>query len=310
MDKIISKKGFKKINLNSPSAGEKNKMKVNEVLIYIILPLLPLIVFWFIPMIVSFLLSFTNWDYISPSFDIVGLYNYKYIITSKGFYQALKNTLIFGLGTVFPTLCLGFFMSLLLYGKLKARETFQGFLFSPWITPMVAMSIVWSWFYRPEIGLFNQILDFFGIQGPNWLTDSSTAMIAVIIVTIWKQSGWAMLFYTDAFEKIPKDLFEVANLEGASVIDKIKYIFLPMTRTTTFFLAIINLISSIQAYDQISVLTGGGPAGSTRTLLYLFYQMAFERFDMGKATSVAIIIVIITGILSLILSKIRKGLEV
>lgn len=287
---------------------KRNSLNVPNFIIYILIPLLPLLVFWFIPMIISFMISFTDWDYISPKFNIIGLKNYSEILKSSEFWQALKNTILFGFGTVCPTLIFGFLMALIIEKVKKGKDIFQGFLFSPWITPMVAMSIVWSWMFRPSVGLINYCLKFLGINGPNWLMDSKYALIAVMIATVWKTAGWAMLYYSDAISKIPKDLFEVCNLEGANSLQKIKYIYFPLTIKTTLFLGIISLINSIQAYDQISVLTRGGPAGSTRTLLYLFYQMAFEQFNMGKATTIAIIMVIITGILASIMFYMQKKL--
>lgn len=274
----------------------KTRFDVKGYVLYLVLPLLPLILFWFIPMVTSLVISFTDWDYISPSFSLIGTKNYSSILTDTMFYSALKNTLVFGLGTVAPTLVLGFCLALLLDGYRRKKAVFQAFLFAPWITPMVAMSIVWSWMYRPE-GLFNALL---GTKIP-WLTSSKTAMLALIIVTIWKNAGWAMLFYADALSKIPSSLKEVGYLEGASTLQKIRYIFLPMTSGTTLFLSIISLINSIQAYDQINVLTQGGPAGSTRTLLYLYYQMAFEQFNMGKATALSLLIVILCGMLALLM---------
>lgn len=247
----------------------ERRLGVKEFFIYFFLPLAPLIIFWFLPMLASFLISFTNWNYVSPNFDLVGVENYKYILQDEFFWQALKNTLVFGLGTVVPVLFFGFVFALFLQGNFRGKLIYQGFLFSPWVTPMVAMSIVWSWMLRGDVGLINRCLAIFGINGPDWLSKENTAMLAVIMVTIWKNSGWAMLFYTDAMSKIPKSLFEVGELEGINIFEKIKYIYFPMTKGTTYFLLIMNLITSIQAYDQFSVLTRGGPAGSTRTLLYL-----------------------------------------
>ncbi len=307
MDKTEELKKIKQKDKTKRLYGAKD-LNFPSFLIYILLPLLPLLIFWFIPMIVSLLLSFTDWDYISPKFNVVGINNYIDILKSSAFWQAFKNTILFGLGTVVPTLIIGFLMALLLQNLRRGKEIFQGFLFAPWITPMVAMSIVWSWMFRPGEGLINYCLKLIGIDGPNWLMDSNTALIAVMIVTVWKTAGWAMLYYADAISKIPKDLFEVGDLEGASFFQRIKYIYLPMTMKTTLFLGIISLINSIQAYDQISVLTSGGPAGSTRTLLYLFYQMAFEQFNMGKATTVAMIMVVITGLLASLMFYIQKRL--
>ena len=293
--------------INLPAKTYKrDKMRPYEFILFVILPLLPLAIFWFIPMIATLVYSFTDWDYISPTYNIVGIRNYQDLLGSADFYQALKNTVVFGLGTVIPILILGFVFALLITSNPKAKSFFQSLLFSPWITPMVAMSIVWSWMFRPEVGLINSALASIGITGPAWLQDPKYAMVAVIIVTIWKQAGWAMLFYTDSMSKIPQGIFEVGDLEGANLWQRIRYIYLPFTKSTTMVLLIMNLINSIQAFDQISVLTSGGPAGSTRTLLYLFYQKAFESFNMGQATTVAIVIVIITAILAVMLLQIQR----
>ncbi|GIN72518.1 sugar ABC transporter permease [Bacillus sp. J14TS2] len=270
------------------------------------IPLLPLLVFWFIPMIVSIWLSLTNWDYISPSFDYVGIDNYTSAFTSEDFYQALYNTIFFGFWTVIPTVVIGLLLALLLRETLKGITFFRSLLFSPWITPMVAMSIVWTWIYEPEIGLLNQILGWFNLPQPEWLMSSDTAMWAVIIVTIWKNAGWAMLFYSDSLTKIPKELYEVSDIVGSSWFQKLRTIVIPLVSPTTLFLVIMSTIESIKAYDQIQVMTQGGPAGATRTLLYLYYQMAFEQFDMGQATAIANIIVVLTGILALSMFYVSK----
>ena len=202
----------------------ERRLGPKEFFIYFFLPLAPLIIFWFLPMLASFLISFTNWNYVSPNFDLVGVENYKYILQDEFFWQALKNTLVFGLGTVVPVLFFGFVFALFLQGNFRGKLIYQGFLFSPWVTPMVAMSIVWSWMLRGDVGLINRCLAIFGINGPDWLSKENTAMLAVIMVTIWKNSGWAMLFYTDAMSKIPKSLFEVGELEGINIFEKIKFI--------------------------------------------------------------------------------------
>ena len=160
----------------------ERKLGLKEFLIYFLVPLTPLIIFWFLPMITSILISFTNWNYVSPNFDVVGIDNYKSILQDEFW----------------------FIFALLLQGNIKGKVIYQGFLFSPWVTPMVAMSIVWSWMLRGDVGLINRILEVFGINGPEWLSNEKTAMFAVIMVTIWKNAGWAMLFYTDAMGKIPE----------------------------------------------------------------------------------------------------------
>ena len=271
-----------------------------HILLFLGIPLIPLIVFWFLPMLLSLFISFTDWDYISTDFNFVGSENYADVLTSRDFYQALINTVQFSFFTVVPTLVLGFVMALLLNRKIRGQAMFKSMLFTPWVTPMVAVSIVWSWIFEPTNGIVNQLLGFMNIEGPRWLTDSDTAMWVIIIVTVWKQAGWAMLFYSDALSAISKSLFEVADISGASFWQKLKTIYIPLVSPTTLYLFIISLIDAIQAYDQIDVMTQGGPAGGTRTLLYYYYQMAFERFDMGPATAIAMLILLICGVLSIL----------
>ncbi|WP_307728809.1 carbohydrate ABC transporter permease [Alkalicoccobacillus plakortidis] len=167
----------------------KQSINFTKLLIFVGIPMLPLVVFWFVPMAVSLWLSFTDWDYISPSYSVVGLDNYTSLLTSSDFYQALNNTFLFTVMTIIPTLILGLLMALLLHRKLKGSTLFRAFLFSPWITPMVAMSIVWTWIFEPDLGLLNEILGLLNLPQPAWLQSSTFAIWAIIIVTVWKNAG-------------------------------------------------------------------------------------------------------------------------
>lgn len=268
--------------------------------IFIVLPLVPLLIFWFVPLAVSFWLSTTDWDYISPVIESVGIGNYQTIMSSSVFHEVLKNTFVFTLWTVIPTIILGFLAAILVQQIDKGRSLLKTLIFSPWFTPTVAISIVWSWIFQPDIGVLNQVLGWFNLPQPAWLQSSEYAMWAIIIVTVWKGIGWCMLFYCDAIERIPKDIIEVCQLEGTGPWEMIKTVYLPYTSPTSLFLIVTTIISSLQAYDQIQVMTQGGPSGSTRTLLYYYYQLAFEQFDMGMATALATIILVITGLISLL----------
>lgn len=125
-------------------------------------------------------------------------------------------------------------------------------------------------------------------------------MLSVIIVTVWKSLGYAMIFYLSALEKVPKELYEASGMDGAKSWQRFRDVTIPSISPTTFFLMIITMVNSLQAYDQIQILTQGGPSGSTRTLLYMYYQLGFEEFNMGQATAVAIILIGITVLLSVI----------
>ncbi|MDH4421500.1 MULTISPECIES: carbohydrate ABC transporter permease [Bacillus] len=269
--------------------------------VFFLLPVgIPLILFWIIPNFISLGISFTDWDFMTNDFNFVGLENYFNLFTQDSFMQALLNTFYFGIGTVIPTIALGLGFALFFRKKFKGSALYQLMIFSPWVTPTIAVSIVWSLLYEPQFGVINKVLNFFGIPGLDWLQSSQTAMLAVIIMTVWKLVGWTMIFYIGALEKVPDSLYEAASIDGANAWQKFRYVTLPMVSSTTFFLVVVNTISSVQAYDQIKILTQGGPSGSTRTLLYLFFQQGFEQFDMGSATAIAFIILIITILLSVV----------
>ncbi len=265
---------------------------------YVLPALVPYAVFWLAPMAYVVYLSFTDWDFMNPAKPFVGWENYSNLLTDSKFYDALATTFLFALGNVLPSLLGGLFLALLLNRKLRGAAFFRTVIFLPWITPTVAVSIVWAWIYEPRVGLANTVLEWFGIGGLEWTRSPDTALLSVLIVTIWKGLGWTMVFYLVALQNIPESLHEAAMIEGANRRQRLMHITLPLISPTSFFLFLITTIDSIQAYDQINVLTQGGPSGSTRTLLYLYYESAFERFEIGEASSVAIVLILLLALIS------------
>lgn len=277
-----------------------NFRKVGSVWLFVLPALIPLIVFWIYPILRSVYISFTDWDYMSPTYNFVFLDNFIALFKDDRFYNALWNTLVFTVGTLVPTIVLGLLLALLMQKAFKGSGIVKFILFSPWITPTVAISIVWTWIYDPDTGIANAVLEFLHLPALQWIKSSETAMLAVIIVTVWKSLGYAMIFYLSALEKVPGELYEASGLDGAKSWQRFRDVTLPCISPTTFFLVIITMVSSLQAYDQIQILTQGGPSGSTRTLLYMYYQLGFEEFNMGQATAVAIVMIILTVFLSTI----------
>ena len=273
---------------------------LGAVLLFVLPALIPLFIFWIYPILRSVWLSFTDWDFMTPDYNFIWFKNYTSLLKDSRFYEALWNTLVFTAGTLFPTIIGGLGLALLLRRNFKGSGVFKFVLFSPWITPTVAISIVWTWIFREDGGLANQVLGLFGLPALKWISSSDTAMLSVIIVTVWKSLGYAMIFYLSALEKVPEELYEASALDGAKPWRQFLDMTLPGISPTTFFLMIITMVNSLQAYDQIQILTQGGPSGSTRTLLYMYYQLGFEEFKMGQATSVAVIMIVITVLLSLI----------
>ncbi len=274
--------------------------KAGSVALFVLPALIPLIVFWIYPILKSVYISFTNWDYMTPDYDFVFFKNYIKLFKDTRFYDALWNTLVFTLGTLIPTIAGGLLLALLLQKNFRGNGLFKFILFSPWITPTVAISIVWTWIYEPDVGIANAVLNFLNLPSLKWIQSSDTAMLAVIIVTVWKSLGYGMIFYTSALEKVPTELYEANALDKANAWQRFRDVTLPCISPTTFFLVIITMVNSLQAYDQIQILTQGGPSGSTRTLLYMYYQLGFQEFDMGQATSLAVVLIFITVLLSLV----------
>ncbi|ETP71080.1 permease component of ABC-type sugar transporter [Lachnospiraceae bacterium JC7] len=286
-----------------------NKTIPIKISLYILPACIPMLLFWFIPIFVTFGISFTNWDYMTELSRIrfLGVKNYISIFKDIRFYQCLLNTLAFTIGTVLPMMLIGFTLAQLIYSHKKEHPIFRILLFSPWVTPTVAISIVWIFLFDTDQGFLNQILSYLNVSKVPWLTSSKVALISVMLVTVWKSAGYAMVIFLGALHRIPKSLFEAASMDGAGTLEKIWFITLPEIRNTILFLIFTGTVSSIRAYDQIQILTQGGPSGSTRTLIYYFYQLGFEEFDTGKASATAIIILIITVSISavqfMILSK-------
>ncbi|WP_215402863.1 carbohydrate ABC transporter permease [Vibrio gigantis] len=281
----------------------KNRLKV---LLFTAPLLVPLFTFWLVPFGYSIYISFTDWDYISPDYSFVGLENYEYMVEDYEFIQAMLNTFWFSVGVVIPTIILGLVFAMLLHKNFKGSQFYRAVIFSPWITPTVAVSIVWSWVFETKSGLANHLLESAGFSAIPWLENGNTALIAVIIVTVWQAIGWTMLFYISALNKIPESLYEASLIDGCSSLTRFMKITLPLISPTTFFLVVVNIITAMQAFDQFQILTQGGPGGETRTLLYLFYQQAFERYEMGPAAATSLVIFLITGLLALINTYIGK----
>ena len=280
---------------------KKSRIKNAATAAVFVLPaLIPLFVFWLYPILRSIYLSFTDWDFMTPEYNFIWFKNYASLFKDSRFYEALWNTLVFTAGTLIPTIAGGLGLALLLRKSFRGSGIFKFILFSPWITPTVAISIVWTWIFREDGGLANLVMSLLGLPHLKWISSSDTAMLSVILVTVWKSLGYAMIFYLSALEKVPQELYEASALDGARPWRQFLDMTLPGISPTTFFLMIITMVNSLQAYDQIQILTQGGPSGSTRTLLYMYYQLGFQEFKMGQAAAVAVIMIIITVLLSYI----------
>ena len=294
------------MSVKSAPRGKLKKGELKWAILFSAPAMIPMIVFWIYPIFRSLMISLTDWDYISPTYNIVWFENYASIFDSSGFFKALGVTVLFALYTVIPAMVIGLALALVFQKRFPGRSVYRAMLFSPWVTPTVAISIVWIWLFNVDNGLLNRVLSSLGLPTSKWISSRDSALMSVSLVTVWKSLGYTMIFYASALEKVPRQLYEAASIDGANGWQKFKAITFPGISPTTFFLSVMMMISSLQAYDQIQILTQGGPTGSTRTLLYMYYQLGFEEFKMSQATATAVIMILITAGLSLIQFKVSE----
>ena len=251
------------------------------------------IVFFFVPLIWSIVGSFYKWNPLIGTMDFIGLKNYIKVFASPIFKQSLKNTLLYaGVSVVLRTV-LGLLFAVSIVSICKGRNVIQSLYFLPVIMPIVAIAIVWKWIYHPRVGLLNFILAAFGFGGASWLSDASLAMPAIIVMTVWKDIGYAIIIYIVAYLNIPKILYEASMLDGANERQKFFSITIPLLRPITIFIVITSLISYFQSFVPIFIMTKGGPGNTTNVLSYLIFNEAFKKYNFGYASALAVILFII-----------------
>jgi multiple sugar transport system permease protein/sn-glycerol 3-phosphate transport system permease protein len=250
-------------------------------------------IFTYWPLVYSGYLSLMRWDMISPTKTWVGLDNYSYLLRDDTFHLVLKNTFVFTTGAVGGSLFLGLLIALLLNQPLRMRDGARAVVFAPTLLSGAAISIVWVYIFDPRYGLMRQILDPFGIPSPTWLRDPTWAMVAVIIVYIWKNVGFAAVIFLAGLQTIPKDLYEAAKVDGAGAFNRFRNVTLPMLSPISFFLLVTSILNTFQAFDIIQVMTQGGPVDGTNTLIYYTYEQGFVAFVAGRAAAASLILFVI-----------------
>ena len=264
--------------------------------------------FYILPVLSSLVLSFTQWDLLTP-IKWVGFGNYFAIFSDAVVLQALRNTLLFILGYLPSVVILGLGLALLLNRKLKGRTVFRAIYFVPVVTSWVAVSLIWKWLLNPQYGLINFGLSLIGIKGPGWLFDPHWAMAGVIMTTVWKDIGFVTVIYLAGLQEIPEQLFEAADMDGASPWQRFRTVTWPMLAPTTFFVTTISLISSFQVFDQVWIMTQGGPAGATSTMVELIYKNAFSYSKMGYASAISWVLFALIFAVTLAQNLLQKRLD-
>ena len=223
----------------------------------------------------------------------VGLENYQAMVDDPVFWQVLANNLWFALGTIPLSIALAMLMAVWVNGKLAGRAFLRMAFFTPTVLPMIAVANIWLFFYTPTYGLLEQITGLLGLPSHNWLGTKSTVLSCLIVVTIWKEAGFFMIFYLAALQAIPPSLAEAAAIEGASRWYFFRRVIFPLLMPTTLFVLINAVINSFRLVDHIIVMTKGGPDNASSLLLYYIYEVGFKYWDSAYASTLTVVLVAI-----------------
>ncbi|WIM38845.1 sugar ABC transporter permease [Paenibacillus sp. PK4536] len=264
--------------------------------------LIGLTIFILIPMVSLFFISLTKWNFIQGfrGVEMIGLDNFRHLFQDKSFFISMLNNIKLLLAVPF-TLLFSLVIAIVVDEKVYFKSFFKIIYFMPYISSVVAVAIVFQILFHPSQGPVNGFLMSLGVTNPpKWLADPTYALPSIMMITVWTSIGFNMVVYLAGLQSIPKDLYEAADIDGASSWRKFRSITVPMLSPTTFFLLITGIIYSFKTFDLIAVLTQGGPAKSTNVMVYEIYDQAFVNLKMGYAAAESVflfaVILLITGI--------------
>ncbi|MFK7891520.1 MAG: carbohydrate ABC transporter permease [Granulosicoccus sp.] len=232
--------------------------------------------------------------------EFIGLENYQTLIQDEVFWKVLVNNMWFALGTIPVSIGLALLMALWVNSQLKGRTLSRVAFFAPTVLPLIAVANIWLFFYTPGFGLIDQLRSgLFGLPAINLLGDPNTVLAAVIVVAIWKEAGFFMIFYLAALQSIPPVLREAADIEGASSFYYLRRVLLPLLMPTTLFVSVNAVINSFRLVDHIIVMTDGGPDNSSSLLLFYIYETAFKFWQTGYAATLTVVMLVLLSLLAI-----------
>lgn len=257
----------------------------------------------------SLYLSFSEWDLLSgiSGIKFIGFDNYVQMFQDETIGKALKNNLLYTVLTVPLSIAIALIMAVLIHSKVYGKEYFKVVFFLPYISSIIAIAAVWSALLHPSLGPINQFLLDLGISNPpKWLVDPKTSLLSIAIISTWAGIGYTIIIYMAGLTNISNELYEAADIDGATSIQKFFKITVPLLRPTTFFLFITMLIGSFKVFDIIAFLTEGGPHNSSTVVVFRIYEEGFRNYNMGYASAISWLLFAIIGILTAATWKMRK----
>lgn len=258
-----------------------------------------LVVFFFIPFFQTFILSFQDYSQSIYNPTFIGLSNYVKLFQSPIFYKVMANTFIYLIVAVPILAIFPLFLAVLINQKIKGVTLYKILIYLPVIVSIVVAAIAFKWLYADQ-GILNYVVSLFGGKSIGWLTDPNWAIYSVIIVTIWKGIGYYMIIYLAALMSVPKELYEACDIDGANFLTKHLTVTIPHIMPTIALVTTISAISAMKVFAEIYVMTKGGPLNSSKTIVYYIYERAFENLDLGFASAMAVVLLIIVMVFSLI----------
>jgi multiple sugar transport system permease protein len=266
--------------------------------LFILVPVIFLMIFWVYPVVISMTNSLFKWDLANPRI-FVGLANYKEMFTDLKFWNAVKVTLIYAFSTITPTIIIALLLAVMLSKKVWLRSLLRSIYFLPWTIAFLAVAIIWKWLYNPSFGLINHIFNWFHISGVNWLNNSNTALLSLIIVGIWWGLGYDLIIYLAAIQSIDQQLYEAAQIDGANEWSKFRHITFPSITEANIFVVIVSVINGFQIFDSPYAMTKGGPASATKTIVLYIYETAIKNFEFGYACTLSLLLFVVVMLISI-----------
>jgi len=261
-------------------------------------------VFTYWPIVYSIYLSFLRWNFLTPSGDFVYFDNYIRLFNDPDIRTVVGNTLTYALSVVIMAQSLAFFLAILLNRQLKGQPFFRTVAFTPHITTTAAAALVWALVLNPTFGPLSYIYSALGVPGINWLNSVALALWAIVLVGVWKEIGFASVFFLAGLQGINKEYYEAARVDGAAGLATLRHITLPLMTPVIFFLSVSGLIAAMKAFDIVAIMTEGGPVyPASSTYVFHLYQLAFRNFRAGYASTFALMFFVMMIILTIIQIK-------
>ena len=258
-----------------------------------------LLIFFFIPFFQTIGLSFLDYSESIYNPNFVGLQNYIQLFRNPLFYKVLWNTFLYLIGAVPCLVIFPLFLAILINQKIRGVTLYKILIYLPVIVSIVVAAIAFKWLYADQ-GILNYVVTTFGFNPVGWLTDPKFAIWSVIFVTIWKGVGYYMIIYLASLMSVPNELYEACDIDGANFLTKHLTVTIPHIMPTIALVSTISAISAMKVFAEIYVMTKGGPLNSSKTIVYYIYERAFENLDLGFASAMAVVLLVIVMIFSLI----------